>query len=222
MRQIFPQTWWNSSTKLNLSGDDQYLHLEKGAKESLFNFLVPITFWYLLHESSFKTSNLSLFAHLTWFELSELASSEWPPLSANWIAAPISLQEISTGFVIARKYVDLPWKSAEISKTSKRPWPSAGSPNYYETDASPTRKTEGFSKGPSFQIDWEFILLCRSGFPTTSQKFSIVQYPTLSYIAGDWPRKTFQYTLDKFLVVLPDVDKKDAISGKPKPNMVLW
>ena len=197
MCQIFLQTWWNSSTKLNLSGDDQYLHLEKGAKESLCNFLVPITF-------SFKTSNLSLFAHLTWFELSELASSEWPPLSANWIAAPISLQEISTGFVIARKYVDLPWKSAEISKTSKRPWPSAGSPNYYETDASPTRKKDqGFSKGPSFQIDREFILLCRSGFPTTSQKFSIVQDPTLSYIAGDWPRKTFQYTLDKFQVVLP-------------------
>ena len=183
-----------------------------------------VIFWCQLHfESSFKTSNLSLFAHLTWFELSELASSEWPPLSANWIAAPISLQEISTGFVIARKYVDLPWKSAEISKTSKRPWPSAGSPNYYETDASPTRKRDqGFSKGPSFQIDREFILLCRSGFPTTSQKFSIVQYPTLSYIAGDWPRKTFQYTLDNFLVVLPDVDKKDAILGKPKLNMVLW
>ena len=204
MCQIFLQTWWNSSTKLNLSGDDQCLHLERGAKESPCNyfFVMPITFWYLLHESSFKTSNLSLFAHLAWFEMSELATSEWPPLSANWIAAPISLQEISTGFVIARKYVDLPWKSAEISKTSKRPWPSAGSPNYYETDASPTRKTEGFSKGPSFQIDREFILLCRSGFPTTPQKFSIVQDPTLSYIAGDWPRKTFQYTLDKFLVML--------------------
>ena len=183
-----------------------------------------VIFWCQLHfETSFKTSNLSLFAHLTWFELSELASSEWPPLSANWIAAPISVQEISTGFVIARKYVDLPWKSAEISKTSKRPWPSAGSPNYYETDASPTRKRDqGFSKGPSFQIDREFILLCRSGFPTTSQKFSIVQDPTLSYTAGDWPRKTFQYTLDKFLVVLSDVDKKDAILGKPKPNKVLW
>ena len=168
MCQIFLQTWWNSLTKLNLSGDDQYLHLEKVQKKAC------VIFWCQLHfESSFKTSNLSLFAHLTWFELSELASSEWPPLSANWIAAPISLQEISTGFVIARKYVDLPWKSAEISKTSKRPWPSAGSPNYYETDASPTRKKDqGFSKGPSFQIDREFILLCPSGFPTTSQKFS--------------------------------------------------
>ena len=179
---------------------------------------MPITF-----ESSFKTSNLSLFAHLTWFELSELASSEWPPLSANWIAAPISLQEISTGFVIARKYVDLPWKSAEISKTSKRPWPSAGSPNYYETDASPTRKKDqGFSKGPSFQIDREFILLCRS--------VGISDYsPKVFYSSGSNVKLYCRrLTSENFPIHTRQVSssaswwaKLDAILGKLKPNMVI-
>ena len=118
-----------------------------------------------------------------------------PPSRPIGLRPKFSQQENSIWSVFGKFFGSL--KTAEIS-SAKRPWPSAESTTNWRI----AQQEEGniWRWQVSSKLGF-LILLCRSGIPATSEKFSTVHDPTISYIAGDWPRKTFHYKLCNILLL---------------------
>ena len=118
-----------------------------------------------------------------------------PPSRPIGLRPKFSQQENSIWSVFGKFFGSL--KTAEIS-SAKRPWPSAESTTNWRI----AQQEEGdIWKWQVLSKLGILILLYRSGIPATSEKFSTVHDPTLSYIAGDWPRKTFHCKLYNILAV---------------------